>query len=302
MSLTVSVIYSLRDVQKLPLPRLVQENIAKLRITPVAYKPTKPFVKHGGFKPKSSGSDNWREKALVEMVRRVKEREDPEYSDIFSIFNKVTPSNLDKLSNDAITLIQKRDEQFRLRVSTLLFDKAITQTTYSAVMADCALKMSATIPEMVDDIRCQINMFGKLYDMNDTVTFPDSKEDKFDEKVVLWMKQKEKRRGFAKFMMELLSRNLITEEHVYPAIQQVIHELNEVARQPATDTTTESTTQFVQFVFEASKNVSGSINEFLKKSIQDLLAIPKTELPSLNMRSKFKLEDAFSELNKKGTN
>lgn len=301
--LTVADIYSVRFGAKLPLPNLVQDKIARLRITPVAYKPSKPFVKHP-YRPKptaAGASENWREKAFVEAVRRVKEREDPEYSDIFSIFNKVSPSNVEKLSGDAITLMKKRDEQFRLRVSTLLFDKAITQASYSAVMADCASKISAVIPEVADDIRFQINMFPKLYDMNDTIVFPDSKEEKFDEKVILWMKQKEKRRGFAKFMMELLTRFLIAEEDVYPALQQVIRELNEVARQPATDTTTESTTQFVQFIFEASKTVSGTLNEYLKKSVQELLAVPKTELPSLNMRSKFKLEDAFNELNKKGT-
>jgi hypothetical protein len=47
--------------------------------------------------------------------------------------------------------------------------------------------------------------------------------------------------------------------------------------------------------------VSGTLNEYLKKSVQEILALPKTDLPSLNMRSKFKLEDAFNELNKKGT-
>lgn len=301
--LTVADIYSVRFGAKLPLPLMVQDKIARLRITPVAYKPTKPFVKHA-YRPKptpAGSSDNWREKAFVEAVRRVKEREDPEYSDIFSIFNKVSLSNVEKLSSDAVVLMKKRDEQFRLRVSTLLFDKAITQASYSAVMADCASKISGIIPEVADDVRFQINMFPKLYDMNDTITFPDSKDEKFDEKVVLWMKQKEKRRGFAKFMMELLSRNLISEEDVYPALQQVIRELNESARQPATETTTESTTQFVQFVFEASKMVSGTLNEYLKKSVQEIIALPKTDLPSLNMRSKFKLEDAFNELNKKGT-
>jgi hypothetical protein len=301
--LTVTDIYSVRFGAKLPLPLMVQDKIARLRITPVAYKPTKPFVKHA-YRPKptpAASSDNWREKAFVEAVRRVKEREDPEYSDIFSIFNKVSLSNVEKLSNDAVVLMKKRDDQFRLRVSTLLFDKAITQASYSAVMADCASKISGVIPEVADDVRFQINMFPKLYDMNDTITFPDSKDEKFDEKVVLWMKQKEKRRGFAKFMMELLSRNLISEEDVYPALQQVIRELNDVARQPATETTTESTTQFVQFLFEASKMVSGGLNEYLKKSLQEILAVAKMDLPSLNMRSKFKLEDAFNELNKKGT-
>jgi hypothetical protein len=301
MSLTVVDVYNVRFCQKLSLPRSVQDNIGRLRITPVAYKPVRNFVRSGAprHRTHATSSENWREKALVDMVRRVREREDPEYSDIFSIFNKLALSNLDKLSHDAIDLIQKRDEQFRLRVTTLLFDKAITQSAFSTVMAECAYRLNIVIPEIADDLQTQISMFPKLYDLSDTVTFPEAGEDGFEDKVVTWMRQKDKRRGYAKFMMELFLKELIPEAMVRSAFEQVVKELNEIAKYPATERTTENTTQFVEFVFECSKTAKGVLKDYLKDEIQTLLKVPKADVPSLNMRCKFKLEDALKLLEKK---
>lgn len=301
MSLTVVDVYNVRFGPKLSLPRSVQDNIGRLRITPVAYKPVRNFVRSGGprHRPSSSVSENWREKALVEMVRRVREREDPEYSDIFSIFNKITMSSVDKLSHDAIDIIQKKDEQFRLRVTTLLFDKAITQSAFSAVMAECAYRLNIVIPEIADDLQTQIQMFPKLYDISDTITFPEASEEGFEDKVVSWMKQKDKRRGYAKFMMELFVKGLIPENLVRGAFEQVVKELNEIAKYPASEKTTENTTQFVEFLFECSKTAKGVLKDCLKSEVQSLLKIPKADLPSLNMRCKFKLEDALKLLEKK---
>ena len=136
MGITVAQMYALRIYPKLALPQIVQDNIAKLRITPMAFKPfQKPA--HVSRKPPHA-VDNWRERALADIVRRVKEREDPEYSDIFSIFNKVASSNIEKLSNDAVEKMTKRDDTFRLRIATLLFDKAISQHAYASVMAEMA--------------------------------------------------------------------------------------------------------------------------------------------------------------------
>lgn len=300
-TLTVDAMYSVRFGPKLSLPQIVQDNIARLRITPVPYRPVRTFVRHT-YKNRgttATQSENWRQAALVDIVRKVKEREDPEYSEIFGIFNKISPGNLEKLSGDAIVFMQKRDEQFRLRVSALLFDKAITQPPFSAVMAECAYRINEVIPGVSEDLQSQIEMFPKLYDMTETITFPEFGTDGFNDKVVLWMKQKEKRRGYAKFMMELFAKNLITEDVVKSALDQVVRELNDLARQKATEQTTENTTQFVEFLFETSKKVKGALKDQLKTSVQEILATPKAELPSLNMRSKFKLEDAFKELNKK---
>lgn len=300
-TLTIDAMYSVRFGPKLPLPQIVQDNIARLRITPVPYKPVRTFVRHTyrNRHAATTQSENWRQAALVDIVRKVREREDPEYSEIFGIFNKISPGNLEKLSGDAIIFMQKRDEQFRLRVSALLFDKAITQPTFSAIMAECAARLNEAIPGISEDLQSQVEMFPRLYDMTETITFPDSEAEGFNDKVIAWMRQKEKRRGYAKFMMELFGKNLISEEIVKTALGQVVHELNDVAKQKSTEQTIENTTHFVDFVFELSKKVKGSLKEQLKNSVQEILALPRTDLPSLNMRCRFKLEDAFKELNKK---
>jgi hypothetical protein len=300
MALTISDIYSVRFAPKpFSLPLAVQARIDKLRVTPVPYKPVRIFNRNANrFRATNTTPDNWRESILKDFVRRVKEREDPEYSDVFSIFNRISPSNLDKLSADVVTLIQKRDQQFRLRVSMLLFDKAITQSFYSALMAECAARIQDVIPEISEDLQSQISLFPTLYNMTETITFPREGDENFDERIIEWTKQKDKRRGYAKFMMELFSLGLITEESVRNAFEQVVNELNDSARQAKTSQTEENTNQFVSFLYECSKNAKGTLKTYLKESLQEFSQIPKTELPSLNMRSKFKLEDALKELNK----
>lgn len=307
MALTIDAIYSVRFGLKLPLPPIVQENIAKLRITPVHYKPVRTFTRHN-YKPRHGSStvvqnENWRQVALVDIVRRVREKDDVEYAEIFSIFNKISPGNIDKLSGDAIIFMQKRDEQFRLRVSALLFDRAITNPAFSGIMSDCAARINEVIPGVAEDLQSQIELFPKLYDMSETITFPESGSEGYDDKIIAWTKQKEKRRGYAKFMMELFIKNIIRENTVNDALVQVVKELNETARQKFSEQTTENTTQFVEFIFETSKKVKGELKQKLKTSVEEILKVSKDEFkatyPSMNMKSKFKLEDALKELNKK---
>lgn len=304
MALTVVDIYNVRFGNKLPLPRSVQDKISKLRITPVAYKPVRSFVRNPHRpRPVAASSENWREKALVEMVRRDRERVDPEFKDIFSIINKITMPSIDKLSHDMIEIIQKQDDQFRLRVTTLLFDKAIVLGSYSKVMSECAYRLNIVIPEITDDLQAQIAMFPKLYDMSDTVTYPEAADPDFDNKVITWTTQKNKRRGYARFMMELFAKELIPESLVRNAFEQVMRELNEIARYSSSELTTENTTQFVEFVFECSKIAKGDYKACIHTAIQEILNVPKEQFkatyPSMNMKSKFKLEDALKLVEKK---
>jgi hypothetical protein len=292
MALSVHTVYSVRGAGKLALPKIVQDNISKLRITPMVFKPfPKPATR--SFHHKKS-TDNWRERVLVDMVRRVKEREDPEYSDIFGIFNKITASSVEKLTKDAIELIKKRDDTFRLRIATLLFDKAITNHAFASVMAESARIMAAEIPDMKDDIQAQISMFPKLYNMNETLTFPSGTDTDFDNKVIEWTKQKEKRRGYAKFLMELFLRELVTDDCVTSGLQDVINELNDVARQPRSAQTEENVGQYAMFLYESAKlSKALSIRSFIAEALKSVLSTNKSELPSLSMRCRFKLEDAF---------
>lgn len=306
MTLIVSDVYNVRFGTKIPLPRTVQDRISKLRITPVAYTPPiRQFVRNNGqrYRPVVQSSENWREKALVDIVRRVKERTDPEFKDVYSIVNKLTMPSIDKLSHDMITILQKQDEQFRLRVTTLLFDKAIILGQYSKVMAECIYRLNIVIPEIAEDLQAQIEMFPKLYDMTDTITHPSSSEPEYDMKVIAWTSQKNKRRGYARFMMELFAKELISETLVRNAFEQVLKELNDSARCVSSEVTIENTTQFVEFVFECSKIAKGESNEYIKKSVRELLGVDKdnfkTTYPSMNMKSKFKLEDALKLLEKK---
>ena len=291
MTVTTLEMYAMRNLPKLVLPQIIQDNIAKLRVTPMVFKPFhKPANRQHHRKP-----DNWREKALVDAVRRVREREDPEYSEIFAILNKITMVSVEKLSNEAVGYIQKRDESFRLRVATLLFDKAITQHAFAAVMAECANRMSIKIPELKEDIQAQVAMFPRLYNINETLTFPHSSDADFDNKVIECMKQKEKRRGYAKFMMELHIRNIVSEDCVKDGLKDILGELADVVKQPASAQTEENAHQFAVFLYETGKLTKQDtiLRSYLKDSIGALLQLDRTTLPSLNMKSRFKLEDAF---------
>jgi hypothetical protein len=293
MSLTVAQVYGVRFAEKLSLPKIVQDNIARLRITPVAFKPYRPPVK-APYRAKPT--ENWRENALVEAVRRVKERDDPEYDEVFGSLNKIAPRTLDKLSEKVVQNIKKRDEIFRLRVTTLLFDMAISQSGYAILMADCAKKLVTDIPDIRDDLLVQTKMFPKLYNMTETLTYPSSEEAGFADKVVEWMKLKDKRRGYAKFVTQLFVRDLVGEQTVSECMTHVSSDLTGMAKQPKTEQSEENTTQYIDFLFETSKILPTSAKDMrtlMKTFIQSVLDIPRTELPSLNMRSRFKLEDTL---------
>jgi len=302
MSLTIAQVYSVRFGAKLPLPKSVQDNIARLRITPVAYKPFRPPPKHGSFRPRHENnvrpilSENWREKSLSTYVSSLKDKGDPDYFEVFAILNKICAANLNELSKQVVEILRKRDEEFRLRVTTLLFDKAISEHLFAGVLADCAVKLNNEFPEVSEDLTTQAKMFTKLYDINTTLTYPLLTEPGFADKVIHWMKQKDKRRGYAKFLTQLFVRNLITEDVIVTSIKDVITEMILTAKQVKCDQTEENTTQYVDFLFESSKVLPSSAPE-LKKTIAnalvEFLAIPRPELPNLCMRSRFRLEDTL---------
>jgi len=302
MSLTIAQVYSVRFGVKLPLPKGVQDNIARLRITPVTYKPFRPPPKHGSFRPRHEHHvkpivlDNWREKALSTYVSLLKDKGDPDYFEVFAILNKISISNLKQLSDQLSEILRNRDQEFRLRVTTLLFDKAISEHLFAGVLADCAVKLNTEFPEISEDFAIQAKMFTKLYDINTTLTYPSVSESDFADKVIHWMKQKDKRRGYAKFLTQLFVRNLITEDIIVASIQDVITEMVSTAKQIKNEQTEENTTQYVDFLFESSKVLPSSAIE-LKKTIRtallEFLAIPRPDLPNLCMRSRFRLEDTL---------
>ena len=296
MSLTISQVYSVRFGVKLPLPRGVQENIARLRITPVTYKPFRPAAKQV-FRPRQEPTiENWRVKSLTAYVSKINDKADKEYSEIMAILNKLSLQKIDPLTKEALAIMATRDAEFRLRVSALLFDKAITESMFASLMADFALRLVTTIPDIKEDLVTQLAMFPKLYNTSDTLTYPMTSEPGYDDKVVLWMKQKDKRRGYAKFVTQLFVRELVSEEFMSKTIESVISDLRESAIQAKTEQTEENTTQYVDFLFESAKvlpRTAKALNARIKEDILAILAAPKPSLPSLCMRSRFRIEDTL---------
>ena len=271
---TLVEMYALRSCL-IALPQSVLDAISKLRRSPMAFK---PFHKPSR-RPKQV--ENWREKLLVDMVRKVREREDPEYSEIFAIFNKITKSSLEKLSGQAIEFMKKRDDIFRMRVCTLLFDKAITNHSFASVMADCALNISKSFPEIIDDLETQVLMFDTLYNMTETITCT-------NDTLIEWTKQKEKRRGYAKFVMELNIRGLIPESSVQKGLNDMLAELSSLLLETKTEQVDENIHQCAVFLFETGKLLtSTNSRSLLKDGIEKVLGM------KMPMKSKFKLEDAL---------
>jgi hypothetical protein len=293
MEMSSALIYSFRFISKLALPSLIQENIAKLRIIPASYKPLRS-IKPRNIRRKPEYDNNWREKMLVEYVKRVRETTDPNYDNIFEIFNKITSSSMKKLSDESITILKSQDEKFRLRVTTLLFDKAIKGSAYASVMADLANNLNNEIPEISEDLEIQVNMFSNLYDMNDTLVFPSVGDDNFDNKVIEWSKQKDVRRGYSRFLTQLYIRNLVSVSVLHSSMISVINDLETTSVQEKTDKTEEIITQYADFLYETAKllpNTAVELRGLIQTRLGNLLSKSKTNVPSINMRSRFKLED-----------
>jgi hypothetical protein len=229
-------------------------------------------------------------------VSRVKDDGDPNYGEIFAMLNKVAPSNLNTMVSEASEIIKTRDEEFRLRISTLIFNKAITDNAFVNVMADFAKGLHTTHPEIREDLILQANMFPTLYDVNTTLVHPSTSDPDYLDKSVLWAKQKAKRRGYAKFLTYLFVHDLVTEDMMVSSIENVLTELQMFAKLPKTDHTDENTGQYVDFIFESSKilpKTALELRNVIRQTLTELLAIPRPDVPSLGMRSRFRLDDAL---------
>lgn len=293
-ALTAAFVYSARFAPKLMLPKVIFDNIQKLRTVPAAYRPNRPPPRPRFRRAQSDTTGNWREKVLVDFIRRVREVEDADYDKILEIFNKVAPTNVKVLVLEANAILKKRDEQFRLRVTTLLFDKAISQSFYASVMADMARELNVSIPAVADDLETHVAMFHTLYDMTVTALYPSVDEEGFADKLIVWAKQKDKRRGFARFLTHLYVRELVPTEALHSAIGSVLSDLSETVRAEKSEHTEENVTQFADFLFETAKllpKTEVELRGLLTTKIKDILKISRSDAKSLNMRSRFKLED-----------
>ena len=265
-----------------PRPSLGDDILATISKLKISFKP--PF-RRTNFR-KRTEDDNWRNNALVSAVRRVKEKDDADYSEIVSNINKLSKTNYSKLMTDFLERIAKRDAMFRLRVTTLLFDVGVKSTFFGPIMADAYKDIAAAHPDALQDLATQTSLFETLYDTKTIVVVPASSDPGYDEAIISWTKQKEIKRGFAAFVSELYSRGLVPEETMAGFLKTVFEDLRESIRTPKTPANEEHVDALVRFLFAVATKVA------VKSGIQEILAIPKAETPSLNMKSRFKLEDA----------
>lgn len=277
----ISTIYAARSLPRNPLPEAIAEIILKLKIS---FKPVfrRPFVKRR--EPESAS--NWRETAIINVVRKVREKEDPDYDEINAIINKLSKQTFDKLIAEILAKLEKHDALFRLRVTTLLFDRGIRQNFYATIMADTYAAIAKKFPDAIQDLATQVEMFDRLYDVSNVTMIPSSEDAGYDAAVIAWTKQKETKRGFAVYVAELYTRGLIPAEKMELFVTTVFDDLRENIGAPKTPMKEEHVDALVRFVAAVAPSVPK-----VKIVVREILAMPKTETPSLNMKSRFKLQD-----------
>lgn len=276
----VSNIYAIRETPRDPLPHVIADIISKLKIS------FKPAFRRP--KPRVESSTNWRESVLIDVVRKVREKDDPDYDEVNSSINKLTKQTYEKMSGIVLGKLESRDAMFRLRVTTLLFDRGIKQNFYAPIMADLYKDIVKVHPDALQDLHTQIQMFDTLYDASKVIVVPLSSDPGYEEAIFAWTKQKETKRSFAVLVAELYTRSLITEEEMSGFVRTVINDLTESIRREKTSANEEHVDALVRFVFAVASKVPS-----VKDSVRQILAIPKAEVPSLTMKSRFKLEDSL---------
>lgn len=278
----VQSIYTARSLPRPSLSQDVLDIIAKLKISFKA-----PFRRPFANKRRPE-TTNWREHAMIDLVRKVREKDDADYDSINSKINKLTKQTYSKLMVDILEILAKRDEMFRLRVTTLLFDRGIRQNFYATLMADAYKDIAKAHPDALHDLLTQTMMFDTLYDASKVITVPSSSDPGYDQAILDWTKQKETKRAFAVYVSELYIRGLVPEDIMAGFVKTIVDDLTESIRRPKTDSNEEHVDALVRFIFAVASKVPT-----LKDSVRTLLKIPKSETPSLNMKSKFKLEDSL---------
>lgn len=278
----VTTIYAARA---LPRPSLGDDILSLISKLKISFKPT---FRRGmaGRRTAHTTETNWREAALVDAVRKVREKDDPDYDEISAAINKLSKANYTKLMTDVLERLKKRDEAFRLRVTTLLFDRGVRQTFFATLMADAYKDIAAAHPDALQDLAIQTSMFDKLYDTENVTIVPASSDPGFNDAIIAWTKQKEIKRGFAVYVSELYSRGLVPEDTMMGFLKTVLDELTASIRSAKTSANEEHVDALVRFLAAVAPKMA------LKGAIRATLLLPRAECPSLSMKSRFKLEDA----------
>lgn len=281
-SLTITSIYALRPSLKQPLPDSVIEIFSKLR---TSFRPI--FRRPPRREAPPPEPVNWRQNVLVETLRKVREKDDPDYDEINAAINKLSKPTYSKLCEMITLKLAARDAMFRLRVTTLLFDRGIRQNFYASMLADLYSDIVKLSEDARHDLETQVAMFDSLYDMTAVTIVPSSSDAGFDDALIAWTKQKETKRGFAVYTSELYSRGLIPETTMSTFVSTIVDDLRESIGQKKTPPVEEHVDHLVRFLAAVAPKVKE-----VKPKVAEILKIPRTETPSLSMKSRFKLEDS----------
>lgn len=276
----VSSIYALRPSVKQPLPDSVVEIFSKLRTSfrPVFRRPVR--------REPPAEAANWRQNVLVETLRKVREKDDADYDEINAAINKLSKPTYAKLTDLIKSKIASRDAMFRLRVTTLLFDRGIRQNFYASMLADLYSDIVKSEEDARNDLTTQVAMFDSLYDMSAVTIVPSSTDSGFDDALIAWTKQKETKRGFAVYTAELYSRGLIPEETMAVFVKTIVDDLRETVVQKKTPPVEEHADHLVRFLAAVAPKVKGVVD-----MVSPILLLSRVDAPSLCMKSRFKLED-----------
>lgn len=279
----VQSIYAARSLPRAELPPAIAEIISRLKLS---FKPVyrKPYV---APRRKQEDPSNWRETVLVDMVRKVREKDDQDYDSVSSAINKLSKANSAKLTAEILGFLGKRDGLFRLRVTTLLFDRSIRQPFFAPLLADLYAELVKAVPESSGDLSIQLQMVDVLYDTGNVTMIPSADDPGYDAAVIAWTKQKELKRGFAVYLAELYSRGLVPQETMTTYVTGMLDDLKESIKTPKSKVKEEHVDALVRFVFAVASKVD------IRAPIREILALPRTETPNLTMKSRFSLEDSL---------
>lgn len=280
-NMDIAMIYAARA---LPRPSLSDDILSVISKLKISFKP--PFRRVAPARRREI--DNWRESMMADIVRKVREKDDPDYGEIVANINKLSKTNYGRLMMDFLERLKKRDAVFRLRVTTLLFDCGIKSTFFAPIMADAYAEIVKAHPDALHDLAAQTAMFATIYNTDNITLVPSATGSDYDAAIIAWTKQKEIKRGFAVYVSELYSRGIVPEETMSAFVKQVTDDLRESAQAVKTPATEEHVDALVRFVFAVASKVPT-----IKDLVRLVLAIPKANTPSLNMKSRFALEDAL---------
>ena len=162
---------------------------------------------------------SWRRSTIHAIRNSTREKDDPDYEKIIGIVNKIVDKTLTAKTAEVVGILGGRDGEFRMRVVNFIFDRGVRTPFYAKLLATLIKGLSTIIPAVEEDIAifCSIDTFNVMFG-GETIPFPKSSDEKYDDKVCEWHKHREVRRGFGVFALELFSQGIVSEDMIADSI------------------------------------------------------------------------------------